>query len=187
MAMPNSLEKLEYQKVLSYISKYCSTQLGKENIVSRQPFSDISRAVQEGERISQAKDCLINNNLPPLEYLPDLFESLSQSNIEGSVLNSKIILEILRLAIVSRNLFQYLKNNSQTAPYLFSLSGNLFVDKLFEHQVQKILDENGEVKENASVKLSDIRKDIRNKSEELVRSVNRIVKVLKEKDISRED
>ncbi|MEJ2616319.1 MAG: endonuclease MutS2, partial [Ignavibacteriaceae bacterium] len=185
--MPNSLEKLEYQKVLSYISKYCSTKLGKENILSRQPFNNISHAIKEGENISQAKDCLINNNLPPLEYLPDLFESLSQSNIEGSVLSSKIILEILRLAIVSRNLFQYLKNNSQTAPDLFNFSSNLFVDRLFEHQVQKILDENGEVKENASVKLSDIKKDIRNKSEELVRSVNRIVKVLKEKDISRED
>ena len=187
MAMPNPLEKLEYQKVLSYISKYCSTELGKENILSRQPFNDISWAIREGNRINQAKNCLINNNLSPLEYLPNLIGSLSQSNIEGSVLSSKIILEILRLAIVSRNLYQYLKNNSQTAPDLFNLSGNLFVDRLFEHQVKKILDENGEVKENASVKLSDIRKDIRNKSEELVRSVNRIVKVLKEKDISRED
>ncbi|MFZ0456255.1 MAG: endonuclease MutS2 [Ignavibacteriaceae bacterium] len=187
MAMPNSLEKLEYQKVLSYISKYCSTQLGKENILSRLPFNDIAPAKIEGERINQAKDCLINNNLPPLEYLPDLFEALSQSNIEGSVLNSKIILEVLRLAVVSRNLFQYLKNNSETAPDLFKLSGDLFVDKLFEHQVHKVLDENGEVKENASVKLFEIRREIRKKSEELVRSVNRIVKVFKEKDITRED
>ena len=187
MAMPNSLEKLEYQKVLSYISKYCSTQLGRENILSRLPYNDISQAIKEGERINQAKDCLINNNLPPLEYLSDLFEALSQSNIEGSVLNSKIILEILRLAIISRNFFQYLKNNSETAPDLFSLSGDLFVDKLFEHQVHKILDDNGEVKENASVKLSEIRREIRKKSEELVRSVNRIVKVFKEKDITRED
>ena len=88
MAMPNPLEKLEYQKVLSYISKYCSTELGKENILSRQPFNDISWAIREGNRINQAKNCLINNNLSPLEYLPNLIGSLSQSNIEGSVLSS---------------------------------------------------------------------------------------------------
>lgn len=187
MAMPNSLEKLEYQKVLNYISKYCSTQVGKENILSRQPFNDITAAKQEGEQIDQAKNCLINNNPPPLEFLPDLYEALAQSNIEGSVLSSKKILEVLKLAVISRNLFQYLKFNVDTAPDLFSISGNLFVDKLFEHQVRKILDENGEVKENASTSLAEIRKEIRHKSEELVRSVNRIVKLFKEQDITRED
>ena len=185
--MPNSLEKLEYQKVLNYISKYCSTQIGKENILSRQPFNDITTAKLEGEKIEQAKNCLINNNTPPFEYLPDLYETLAQSNIEGSVLSSKKILEILKLAVISRNLFQYLKSNADTAPGLFILSGNLFVDKLFEHHIRKILDENGEVKENASNKLAEIRKEIRNKSEELVKSVNRIVKSFKEQDITRED
>ena len=187
MAMSNVFEKLEYYKVLNYISKYCTTQLGKDNILSRLPMSDLISIKKEGAAISQAKDSLINNNLPPLEYLPDLNEALSQSNIEGSVLNSKKILEILKLAVISRNLFQYLKSCSQTVPYLFKLSGRLFVDKLFEHQIQKVLDENGEVKENASQQLSAIRKEIRNRSEELVKSVNKIVKSFKDEDITRED
>ncbi len=184
--MPNSLEKLEYNKVLNYISKYSSTQIGKTHILSRLPFGQAYLAKKEGENINQAKVCLINNP-PPFEYVPDLNDALSQSNIEGSVLSSRKILEVLKLAVVSRNLFQYLKGNSQTAPDLFNLSGSLFVDKLFEHQVQKILDENGEVKEHASSKLADIRRDIRNKSEDLVKSVNKIVKSFKEQDITRED
>ena len=118
MAMSNVFEKLEYYKVLNYISKYCTTQLGKDNILSRLPMSDLISIKKEGAAISQAKDSLINNNLPPIEYLPDLNEALSQSNIEGSVLNSKKILEILKLAVISRNLFQYLKSCSQTVPNL---------------------------------------------------------------------
>ena len=187
MATPNFLDKLEYHKVLNYISKYCTTQLAKENILSRLPFTDLSSIKKEGEAVEQTKNCLINNNPPPIEYIPDLNESLSQSNIEGSVLSNKKILDILRLAIISRNLFQYLKNCSQTAPDLFNYSGKLFVDKLFEYQIQKILDENGEIKENASPQLSSIRKEIRNRSEELVKSVNRIVKTFKDEDITRED
>ena len=187
MATSNVFEKLEYYKVLNYISKYCTTQLGKDNILSRLPMNDLLSIKTEGEAVSQAKSSLINNNPPPIEYIPDLKEALSQSNIEGSVLNSKKILEILKLAIVSRNLFQYLKNCSQTVPILFNHSSKLFVDKLFEHQIQKILDENGEVKENASQQLSAIRKEIRNRSEELVKSVNKIVKSLKDEDITRED
>ncbi len=185
--MLNSLEKLEYYKVLNYISKYCSTQTGKEAVLSRLPFNDVSSAIEEGKNIEQAKECLIRNNFPPFEFVPDLYEALSQSNIEGSVLSSRKILEILSLAVVSRGLFQYLKNNSLTAPDLFSLSKDLFVDKLFEYQITKVLDENGEVRENASSKLSEIRKEIRSKSEDLVRSVDKIVKSFKEQDITRED
>ncbi len=187
MASIDVLEKLEYRKVLNYISKYCTTQRGKDNIIARQPFNDLPSIKSEGEAINQAKNCLINNNPPPFEYIPELDEILSQSNIEGSVLSGRKILEILKLAVISRNLFIYIKNCSQTAPYLLTLSSRLFVDKLFEHQVQKILDENGEVKETASSNLREIRKEIRDRSEDLVKSVNRIVKSLKEQEITREN
>jgi DNA mismatch repair protein MutS2 len=187
MAVHSVLENLEYSRILNYISKYCITQRGKDNILSLNPFEDIDSIKREGETVDQAKESLISNNPPPLEYIPDLNEALSQTNIEGSVLTSKKILDILNLAVVSRKLFQYLKNSSEKFPLLFKHAQGLFVDKLFEHQIQKILDENGEVKENASTKLADIRKEIRNRHEELVRSVNRIVKSLKDQDITRED
>jgi DNA mismatch repair protein MutS2 len=187
MITANVLEKLEYTKVLTYISRYCVTQKGKDNILSNLPLSDLNEIKKEGESVTQAKSLLINNMPPPLEYVSDLNEALSQSKIEGSVLSSKKILEILTLSIISRKLYQYIKNFSENTPLLFIRSSQLFVDKLFEHQIQKVLDENGEVNENASAKLSEIRKEIRVRSEELVKSVNRIVKSLKDQEITRED
>ena len=71
-----------------------------------------------------------------------------------------------------------------------SLSGklsDLFSDKLFEYQIEKIISEQGEVKENASADLLEIRKEIISKRNELVKSINRIIKNLKEDDIVRED
>jgi DNA mismatch repair protein MutS2 len=187
MITANVLEKLEYTKVLTYISKYCVTQKGKDKVLSYFPLDDLNEIKREGETVTQAKNLLINNTPPPLEFVSDLNEALSQSKIEGSVLSSKKILEILNLSVISRKLYQYLKNFSEAAPLLFNLCNRLFVDKLFEHQIQKVLDENGEVKENASTKLSEIRKEIRARNEELVRSVNKIVKSLKDQDITRED
>ena len=72
-------------------------------------------------------------------------------------------------------------------PVLLQLSGKLFVDKLLEHHIQKVINENGEIKENASPRLSEIRKEVREKQDELIRSVNRLTKNLKEKEIIRED
>jgi DNA mismatch repair protein MutS2 len=181
------LEKLEYGKILGYIAKYCSTEIGKGNVLTTTPFNDIKTADHEGCLVTEAKEIYIRNIPPPLEYLPDLRVVLAQSTIENSVLDSKKILEVLRLAVISRNLSNYLKSNSETSPKIYAISRNLFVDKVFEHHIQKVITENGEVKENASSQLLSIRKEINGKKDELVKVVNRIVKNLSEQDIVRED
>jgi DNA mismatch repair protein MutS2 len=181
------LEKLEYRKILGYIANYCSTEIGKGKVLMTVPFIDIKTAIYEGNLVTEAKEILIRNIPPPLEYVPDLKEVLAQSTIENSVLESKKIVEVLRLAVISRNLSNFLKSNTETAPEIYSLSRNLFVDKVFEHHIQKVINENGEVKENASSQLLSIRKEINGKKDELVKVVNRIVKNLNEMDIVRED
>ena len=137
--------------------------------------------------MTQAKEILIKNDHPPIEYIPILDEVIAKSKIEGSFLDSKKILEILRLTVISRNIFQYLKNNFEIAPELYSLTQGLFVDKVFEHHIKKVINENGEVKENASSKLAEIRSEIRNKNDELIKAVNRLIKSYSEQDFVRED
>ena len=181
------MEKLEYRKILGYIAKFCSTEIGKGNVLAATPFNDIKTADYEGNLVTEAKEILIKNIPPPLEYVPDLREILGKSTIENSVLDSKKILEVLRLAVISRNLSNFLKSNSETAPNIYFISRNLFVDKVFEHHIQKVITENGEIKENASSQLLSIRKEINGKKDELVKVVNRIVKNLNEQDIVRED
>ena len=181
------LEKLEFPKILSYITKYCITENGKNNISNIVPFDQLSLILTEGNYVSEAKEILIRNTHPPLQYIPNLIETIAKSNIAGTLIESKKILEILKLSIISRNISSFLKSNSEIAPELSSLSSHLFNDKLFENSIKKIINENGEVNDNASVKLSEIRKEIRRTNDELIRSVNRIIKSLNEKDYVRED
>ncbi len=183
----NSLEKLEYVKILQYAANYSQTENGKQLILSTVPLINSATIKKEGELVTQAKEILIKNVHPPIEYLPVLDEVIAKSKIEGAFLDSKRILEILRLAIISRNLFQYLKSNSEIAPDLFSLTQGLFVDKVFEHHIQNVINENGEVKENASSKLAEIRSEIRKKNDELIKAVNRLIKNYSEQDFVRED
>ncbi len=181
------LEKLEFQKILQFIAKYSVTERGKLNIFELKPLSNLNLAKAEGEYVNQAKEILISQSSPPFEFIPDLESILSQSRIEGAVLESKKILEIYRLALISRNIFQFLKNHSDIAPDLHKLSESLFIDKVFEHHITKIINDSGEVKDNASPKLAEIKKEINSKRDELIKSVNKLVKTLAENDIVRED
>lgn len=180
-------DKLEFQKILLFLAKYSATEKGKLRVSELKPLANIDLVRIEGGYVNEAKEILISRNSPPFEYLPDLDPDLSRSRIEGAVLDSKKILEILRLAAISRNLFQFLKNHSDIAPGLYKFSETLFVDKVFEHHISKIINENGEVKDNASPKLAGIKKEINTKRDELVKSVNRLVKSLADNDIVRED
>ena len=187
MISPSVLEKLEYNKVLNNIINYAITENGKKQILELHPSTDPKKIFEECEAVSQAKEILIRNDQPQIEYIPDLYETIAQSKIEGAVLSSKNILEILKLAKTSRSIFQFLKNNSDIAPGLQYLQNNLFVDKVFEHHIEKVIDDTGEIKEKASHNLADIRKQIREKQNSLVKSINSIMKSLDEKGIIREE
>ncbi len=181
------LEKLEFQKVLNSISNYAVTENGKKNILCLTPSTDLEKINLEGQSVNEAKEILVRNTPPQLDYIPDLFEVLAQSRIDGVVLNSKKILEILKLAKLSRGLYQFLKSNSEISPTLSELQNSLMIDKVFEHHIEKVIDETGEVKEKASQKLSDIRKQIREKQSSLIKSINSIMKSLDSDGIVRED
>ena len=187
MISPSVLEKLEYNKVLNNIINYAITENGKKQILELHPSTDPKKIFEECEAVSQAKEILIRNDQPQIEYIPDLNDTIAQSKIEGAVLSSKNILEILKLAKTSRSIFQFLKNNSDIAPGLQYLQNNLFVDKVFEHHIEKVIDDTGEIKEKASHNLADIRKQIREKQNSLVKSINSIMKSLDEKGIIREE
>ncbi|MCX6150237.1 MAG: endonuclease MutS2 [Ignavibacteriales bacterium] len=181
------LEKLEFPKILQQISKYSSTEPGKKILLGLKPFESLYLAIQEGDYVTEAKEILIKNDFPPINYIPELADSLSLSAIDGSVLDSKAILEILKLAETSRYLFLFLKSNAEGKSISKDFLNDLFVDKVLEHHITKVINENGEVKENASSKLKEIREEVRRKSETLQKVINRILKSLSDAYLVREE
>lgn len=181
------LDKLEFHKVLSTLANYSSTETGRKQILGLIPTFNLNKILKEGQTVSEAKEILIRNIPPQIDFIPDIFDSISQSKIEGVVLSAKKILEILKLLKNSRSLSQFLKNNSSIAPLLSEQLSSLFNDKLLENHIEKVIDENGDIKEKASQKLSEIRKQIREKQNSLVKSISSIMKSLETDGIVRED
>ena len=187
MIIETVFDKLEFHKIIKHISNYCATEPGKTEVLKIRPTDSSQKIISECKFVDQAKRLIIEREHLPLEYLPDLQEDLYRSRIEGSVLDSKKILDVLRLLVNSRLTAQYLKNNKDIANDLAEISGDIFTDKLLEHHIQSIINDRGNVKDSASKQLAEIRKDINTKKDELIKSVNRIIKNLTEKDIVRED
>lgn len=177
MIQNNVLEKLEYFKILEYISKYANTDTGKETILNYKPLSNPEEILKRGKYVSEAKEILINNDIPPFNYIPNLYEALSRSTIEGSMLLKRDIMDILQLAKTSRMLRNFLIQNTDSNLYE-DLGQNLFVDKHFENEIDIVFTEAGDISDNASPGLRQIRKDINSKGETLRKVIGQILKKL---------
>ncbi len=161
------LDGLEFLKVLDFISQYAVTDYGKNLIKNIRPFENIIDVKVNGNYVTEAKEILIKNDVPPINYLPNLSESLARSNIAGAVLSKDVIINILRLAETSRKVFNFLKTKSGNSILSQHFINNLFSDKLFEHHIRSVFDDSGEIKDSASEKLKKIRVEIREKNEQL--------------------
>lgn len=181
------LLKLEYPKVLSYISKHAVTELAKLTINELRPSGNIDQAVKQGTFVTEAKNLLINFEYPPINYLPNLTDLLYKSKIFGSILTKNQVFSVLELAQMSRKLFSYLKNNTSENDKIFEFLSMLFVDKNFENNISKVFNEAGEISDNASKELKAIRNDIIQKSNALNTLINKIMKNLRSSYLVQEE
>lgn len=181
------LDKLEYSKVLEYIARYTNTENGKTIILSHLPMQDINSIIKQGKYVSEAKDILIQYDIPPINYIPNLNEKLARSTVEGVILDQKTIHEILNLAVTSRRLYQFLNNNDNVSDLKSELACDLFVDKVFEKHIASVFDEKGDIRDNATTELRNIRRDIRDKNDQLRKVVGKILKRMSEQLLVQED
>ncbi|PKL82254.1 MAG: endonuclease MutS2 [Ignavibacteriae bacterium HGW-Ignavibacteriae-3] len=187
MITKDVLEKLEYHKVIAQIVKYCITENGKNTVTNLLPLTGLELINKNGRQVNEAKEIIIKNNFPPIDYIPDLNETLSRSRIEGTILQSKQIIDILRLAETSRKLYQFLKPKDGKSNSMNELTEMLFVDKVFEHFIGKVFGENGEIRDDASAKLREIRTDIREKEALLRKQVQKLLKKLSDSYLVQEE
>lgn len=178
---------LEYEKILNYISKYASTELGKQKLKRLTPHNQKSKAIIFGNFVSEAKEALIQNDIPPLEYLPNLNLSLANSKIEGAILTIKQIREINSLTIVSRKIKKYLSTACEETKVQSEYSNLLFSDTSLEKQIERIFTESGDIRDNASKELRNIRTKINEKNDALRKTVNKILKQLSKSMLVREE
>ncbi len=181
------LDSLEFPKVLAFISNYASTDLAKEIIQGKAPSTDINFIREEGNFVSDAKNILITSDYPPINYLPDLNKTLAKTSIEGSFLLTDEILSILKLLVTSRKLHSFFNSLKEPSLLAETYLERLIVDKILEHHISSIMDDDGNIRSSASKKLREIRNEIRDKQEILDRIIKKLLKSFAESYLVQEE
>jgi DNA mismatch repair protein MutS2 len=182
---------LEFEKISSRIQSYIYSGLGEERCENINFITDKNTLELELSKTSEMKDILTREEYLQLDGLIDIRKTLSKLKIEGSYIPSSEFLNILTFLRISRITKSYFSRLNIGTEYDYklmpSLTSELFTDRILENNIDSTIDETGTVRETASSELKRIRITIRKKTENLRKSLEKILKEISDKDYSQDD
>ncbi|MCX6146006.1 MAG: hypothetical protein NTW25_01960 [Candidatus Kapabacteria bacterium] len=182
-----SLKQLEYFNVLSKISTYTYSELGRNIIEKTLPKNDVLWLNREHSLINEMINLITTDDFLPIEGLNDVKTKFHKSKIENAVLNTSEILNIKDTIRVSRLVKQYFKSRNEKFTFLYDLTSSLHENRMLEKHIEEAIDETGEIRDNASKELSRIRREIKEHGARLRSRLEKILKKTVEDAIVQDD
>lgn len=171
------ISKLEFNKVLENLSKYCSTDLGKELALSLQICNEVNIVKQKLSETEEAVNLVYKNSIPSFYDIQDIHIYLI--NLESSQsLTIKGLLDLNTIFLCSRDLKTYFSKDyidKNDFPILEGLFSSLYTNEGVISKISSsIIDENT-IDDKASPELQKIRKKIRNLEQDIRSKLNSMI------------
>ncbi len=156
-----TLQDLEFQTVLGTVSELCSTELGREKSLQIQPFQDKDQLLNILGQTSEYLSSFDNENTFPNHNFVDLREQVKFLAIEDSYLDSEVFKELSELSKTANTLLLFLKKFQEYYPKLYKKSEEIELTKEITQKIESKIDKYSEVKDDASIDLQAIRKELK--------------------------
>ena len=160
MLYPQDIEqKLGFDRVREVLREACLSTLGQA-FVEKIRFSDNFSVIEKLTRqTAELKEILeIESEFPAQNYL-DVTESLDKMRIEGMYVSQEEFFDIkLSLRTIRQLLTFFQKQEEGRFVYLRELAQNVRVEKAVTDAIERIIDDRGQIRDNASAELADIRR-----------------------------
>ncbi|CAN5728830.1 DNA mismatch repair protein MutS [soil metagenome] len=172
----SALAQLEYEKVKNILAEYCKTAYAKNKAINlrihtKKEFIDI-----ELKQSHEYKLLLQSGMHFPNDFVLNLTTELKLLGISGALLTGEQFLHIRKLAENTGSIFRWFDNERRIAySALSKVINNTYYEKNISVLIDEILDEAGNVKDNASDALAKIRLNLYKKRNELRRIFDRLI------------
>jgi DNA mismatch repair protein MutS2 len=112
---------------------------------------------------------------------------LQKSGLEGSVLAARDIAQVGSTMSAARTTRSFLAKRRDAHPLVWALADGLHVDKVLEFNIERAVEESGAVRANASRELESIRRAIGDRSDELRKRLEGILRGVSDLGFSQEE
>ncbi|MGM9567066.1 MAG: endonuclease MutS2 [Clostridia bacterium] len=170
-----SLKKLEYDKIIGFLTAECSSALGREKAEKLQPHRD--KAIVEGwqRETTEARNVLIylpNFGLGPVK---DIRDSVALAKKNG-ILDGAHLRDIMVTSKSGKRLKTTLSQTKEDYPIIKGLASRIVFINSLESAIEEAIGEDGEVLDSASSELADIRRKIRRTNDRIREKLDNLLK-----------
>ena len=155
-----TLQDLEFSTVLQHISNHCITGLGKESVREIKPIHSRKKLFVELHMVHEYLSSFESENRVPNHGFDTITESIKRLAIENSFLETAAFLKIAATSLTVNELIKFFKKFQLQFPTFYTRSQKIEFTTYINDEIKKIIDISGEVKNNASPVLKQIRRDI---------------------------
>ncbi|RZJ34292.1 MAG: DNA mismatch repair protein MutS [Flavobacterium sp.] len=155
-----TLQDLQFPTILETVSEICNTDIGKEKAIQITPFRNREQLLDALQMTSEYLASFENNNALPNHGFDSISNEIKFLAIEGSFLEPLAFRKIAALSETANALLHFLKKFSDYYPKLAILASEVEYTKEIVASIELVIDKFGEIKDDASPKLLEIRREM---------------------------
>ncbi|MBC7607380.1 MAG: DNA mismatch repair protein MutS [Burkholderiales bacterium] len=155
-----TLQDLQFPTILDTLSSICNTDIGKQKALEIVPFKDRKTLLEALWQTSEYVSSYQNNNAIPNHGFEAIIHEIKFLAIEDSFLEVGSFRKISTLSETVNVLLIYFKKFEDYYPKLFTKSAQIELTKEIIRLIEEVVDKYGEIKDNASPDLLNIRRDM---------------------------
>ena len=155
-----TLQDLEFQTVLQQVSELCVTPLGNEKALQITPYKTQEELERALNLTNEYVSSFYNDNRIPNHGFDTITKEIKLLNIENTYLEVHGLKKIVAISISVNAIVVFLNKFEEYYPNLNEFTSHIEVTKILIEKVDDIVDRFGDIKNNASNLLFDLRQSI---------------------------
>jgi DNA mismatch repair protein MutS2 len=176
----NFEEKLGFDRIRHWLINHCISPMGRSQ-VEELSFETSLEVIAEKLTLIQEFRTMMENGLPfPVLDYSDLREELYHLRIEGTVISQEVLFELKPGLNALRAILRFANSeNAIRFPALKRLCEGIMLEDKVWAECNRLTDDKGDIPDSASAELANIRRQIRQKLNQIDRQVNRLLQEAK--------
>ena len=177
----HALHVIEFPRVRELVAGRATSELGAARVRQLEPLVDRELLEAEHARVAAVRSIIQGDKPWHPEALPDLTAALSRLRVEGVVWSGAELLAGAQLLRSSRRTRDSLGDERRPAlarAVLAPLAQRLIAIKNLEESIERTIQDDGSVRDEASPALRHVRRELRSAEGDLVRLLERIMERL---------
>lgn len=156
-----TLHDLEFAAIKLWLEKFCIGPTALKQVQTLQPRSQFQMLRQELKRLDELRQVRVHGEKFPLLEFEELLQEIKLLGILKAVISLEGFRRIYQASELVNSIVFFFENSLFKYPLLNELIGDVYYTKEITNEIDQVFDRNGQIKDDASVELAEIRARIR--------------------------